>query len=86
MGRLHHAFTGTGAIALAAASAIDGTLASEMAGGVIRGRELNFSHASGGQALEARVSRNGDAWQVDEVVMTRTARPLMSGEVWVPLD
>ncbi|BAK77112.1 AcnD-accessory protein PrpF [Pseudogulbenkiania sp. NH8B] len=86
MGRLHHAFTGTGAIALAAACAIDGTLASEMAGGVIRGRELNFSHASGGQALEARVSRNGDTWQVDEVVMTRTARPLMSGEVWVPLD
>lgn len=86
MGRLHHAFTGTGAIALAAASAIDGTVASEVTGGVIRERELNFSHASGGQSLEARVSQHGADWQVDEVVMTRTARPLMSGEVWVPLD
>lgn len=86
MGRLHHAFTGTGAIALAAACAIDGTLASEIAGGVIRGRPLTFSHASGLQSLEARVSRNDGGWQVDEVAMTRTARPLMSGEVWVPLD
>ncbi|WP_024302809.1 2-methylaconitate cis-trans isomerase PrpF family protein [Pseudogulbenkiania sp. MAI-1] len=86
MGRLHHAFTGTGAIALAAACAIEGTLASEIAGGVIRGRALNYSHASGGQSLEARVSRHGTGWRVDEVVMTRTARPLMSGEVWVALD
>lgn len=86
MGRLHHAFTGTGAIALAAACAIEGTLASEEASGVIRGRQLSFSHASGGQSLEARVSQSDAEWRVDEVVMTRTARPLMSGEVWVALD
>jgi len=86
MGKLHHAYTGTGAIALAAAAAIKGTVVAEAIGQPWRGKPLTFSHASGRQTLEALVSRQGRSWHIDEVVMTRTARPLMRGEVFVPLD
>jgi len=86
MGRLHHAYTGTGAIALAAAAAIKGTIVAEAIGQPWRGKPICFSHASGRQTLEALVSREGRGWRIDEVVMTRTARPLMRGEVFVPLD
>ena len=46
---LHHAFTGTGAIALACACATEGTLPQQMAGAPVRGMPLSFSHASGKQ-------------------------------------
>ncbi|KMJ54727.1 hypothetical protein ACG97_00085 [Vogesella sp. EB] len=84
MGRLHHAYTGTGAIALAAAAAIDGTLVAEVCGGVVRGEALRFAHASGQQQLEARLSSTPAGWHIDEVVMTRTARPLLQGSLFLP--
>ncbi|TCP12428.1 2-methylaconitate cis-trans isomerase [Crenobacter luteus] len=84
MGKLHHAYTGTGAIALATAAAMKDTVVSDMLGQPWRGKPLPFSHASGTQTLEAIVKRHGRGWRVAEVVMTRTARPLMAGEVFVP--
>lgn len=85
MGKLHHAYTGTGAIALAVAAAIEGTLAAELCGGVVRGQALNFAHASGHQQLEAIVCAQNGSWHVDEVVMMRSARPLMQGTLFIPL-
>lgn len=84
MGRLHHAFTGTGAIGLAAAAALPDTLASRLLDAPAT--PLCFSHAAGSQTLSAVVSRSGSDWRIDEVVMTRTARPLMRGELFIPLD
>ncbi|KUM05531.1 hypothetical protein KIF53_09715 [Chromobacterium subtsugae] len=84
MDRVHHAYSGTGAIALACACAVDGTLPAELAGGAVRGMPLTFSHASGKQTLEAVLGRAELGWSVSEVVMTRTARPLMRGEVYIP--
>ncbi|RXZ42599.1 2-methylaconitate cis-trans isomerase PrpF family protein [Crenobacter cavernae] len=84
MGKLHHAYTGTGAIALAAAAAMKDTVVSDMLGQPWRDKPLPFSHASGTQSLEAVVKRHGRGWKVAEVVMTRTARPLMAGEVYIP--
>ncbi len=84
MGRLHHAYTGTGAIALAAAAAIKNTLAAELCGAPVRGQPFSFAHAGGSQTLEAIVQRHGRSWQVSEVVMTRHARPLMQGTLYIP--
>ncbi|AUH53582.1 hypothetical protein CXB49_08800 [Chromobacterium sp. ATCC 53434] len=84
--RLHHAYSGTGAIALACACAVEGTLAAELAGGAVRGMPLTFGHAGGQQTLEAVLGLGELGWTVDEVVMTRTARPLMRGEAFIPLE
>ena len=84
---LHHAFTGTGAIALACACATEGTLPQQMAGAPVRGMPLSFSHASGKQTVEAVLGHSVEyGWNISEVVMTRTARPLMRGEVYIPLE
>jgi hypothetical protein len=85
MGKLHHAYTGTGAIALAAAAGFKDTVVAGMLSQPLRGKALTFSHASGQQTLQAKLVRQGRGHQVTEVVMQRTARPLMVGEVLVPL-
>lgn len=85
MGQLHHAMTGTGAVALAAAAAIPGTLAHAL---MPRHRdgELVFGHPSGTLGVAAGVSQTDGNWRVDQVSMSRTARILMEGWVRVPRD
>ncbi|HEY9104879.1 PrpF domain-containing protein [Chitinimonas sp.] len=81
MGKLHHGFTGTGTIALAAAAALPGTLVADLLGGPLAARPLCFGHPSGINEIET-VLENG---RVVASRLTRSARVLMRGEVWVPL-
>ncbi len=83
MGRLHHAFTGTGSIALAVAAALPGTVVSEVAR-TLPGVPTRIGHASGVLAVGAVLERRGDAWHVDRAVMSRSARRLMDGTVYAP--
>ena len=83
MGRLHHAFTGTGSIALAVAAALPGTVVSEVAR-TLPGVPTRIGHASGVLAVGAVVERRGDDWHVDRAVMSRSARRLMDGVVFAP--
>jgi probable AcnD-accessory protein PrpF len=85
MGVLHHAMTGTGAVAIAAAAAIPGTIVHRVAppgadGGV------RFGHPSGTLKVGAEVCRHGEHWQVGKVKMSRSARRLMEGWVRVPAN
>lgn len=82
MGKLHHGFTGTGTIALAAAAALEGTLASAMLGAPLAGRPLRFGHPSGVNEIETVL----DGERVAASRLVRSARVLMRGEAWVPLD
>lgn len=84
MGRLHHAFTGTGSIALAAAAALPGTIVNEVAR-TLPGVATRIGHASGTLAVGAEVSRSDQGqWRVDKAVLSRSARRLMTGWVHVP--
>ena len=83
MGLLHHAMMGTAAVAIATASAIPGTLVNLAAGGGDR-TEVRFGHPSGTLKVGAEVSRQDGLWQVNKVNMSRSARILMSGQVYVP--
>ncbi|MFV0543719.1 MAG: 2-methylaconitate cis-trans isomerase PrpF [Marinicella pacifica] len=83
MGLLHHAMMGTAAVAIATASAIPGTLVNLATGGGDR-TEVRFGHPSGTLKVGAEVSRQDGHWQVDKVIMSRSARVLMSGQVHVP--
>jgi probable AcnD-accessory protein PrpF len=84
MGRLHHAFTGTGSVALAAAAALPGTVAAAMARPVKSGTPLRIGHTSGRLEVGAVVRQVNGTWTVDKAIMRRTARRLMQGEVLVP--
>ncbi|MFG6667889.1 2-methylaconitate cis-trans isomerase PrpF [Halomonas sp. HNIBRBA4712] len=82
MGKLHHAITGTGALAIAAAIAVEGTLARALTGD-LGSRQASLGHASGIVEVGATASHDGNAWQIDKAIMSRSARRLMEGAVLV---
>jgi probable AcnD-accessory protein PrpF len=93
MGQLHHAMTGTGAVAIAAAAAIPGTLVhrclrlAPVVGGDAHaptpGR-VCFGHPSGRLSVGAEAAEVDGGWVVKKVLMSRSARRLMEGFVRVP--
>jgi probable AcnD-accessory protein PrpF len=83
MGVLHHAMTGTGAVAIAAAAAIPGTVVSRVAPVGADGR-VKFGHPSGVLNVGAEASEKDGQWTVTKVMMSRSARRLMEGWVRVP--
>ena len=85
MGKLHHAMTGTGAVAIAVAAAIPGTLVARVLGAG-RHDELRFGHPSGTLAVGAHACEENGTWTVDKAIMSRSARRLMEGMVFVPAD
>jgi probable AcnD-accessory protein PrpF len=83
MGALHHAMTGTGAVALAAAAAVPGTIVSRIAP-VGAGGRVRFGHPSGMLSVGAEAREEAGQWEVRKVMMSRSARRLMEGWVRVP--
>lgn len=83
MGKLHHAMMGTAAVAIAAASAIPGTLVNLAAGGKERDA-VTFGHPSGTLRVGAKANQASGAWKIEQAVMSRSARILMEGWVRIP--
>ena len=90
MGPMHHALTGTGAIAMAVAAALPGTLvrqtidAARNASQPFVPEQLRIGHPSGVLTVGAQARFDGQQWQVAKVVVSRSARRLMDGQVFVP--
>jgi 2-methylaconitate isomerase len=82
MGKLHHAMMATCAVAIATAAAVPGTLVNQAAGGSAR-EAVRFGHPSGTLRVGAKAELKNDQWTVTKAIMSRTARVLMKGEVWV---
>ncbi|MEW7855163.1 2-methylaconitate cis-trans isomerase PrpF [Pseudomonas chlororaphis] len=83
MGRLHHAITGTGAVAVAVAAALEGTLVNRIVGD-IGDRQVRMGHTAGSVAVGAQTVLEQGRWRVDKAVMSRSARRLMEGWVRIP--
>ncbi|WP_394251140.1 2-methylaconitate cis-trans isomerase PrpF [Vibrio profundi] len=83
MGKLHHAMMGTAAVAIASAACIPGTLVNEAAGGGER-EYVEFGHPSGTLKVGATAFDEGGDWQIEKVIMSRSARIIMEGWVRVP--
>jgi hypothetical protein len=83
MGALHHAYTGTGAVALAVAAALPGSVVAQAARGGATDR-IRIGHVSGTLTVGAEVRRDGGDWAVTRALMSRSARRIMSGMVYVP--
>jgi probable AcnD-accessory protein PrpF len=83
MGKLHHAMTGTGAIALGVAAAIPGTVIHRLLGMTMN--RVRFGHPSGVMMVGAAVEHRDGTWVLMKAVMSRSARRLMEGNVFVPV-
>lgn len=85
MGQLHHAMMGTAAVAIAAAATTQGTLVNEAAGsGALT--EVRFGHPSGTLLVGGKTEQIDGRWQAKKVSMSRSARRIMVGDVFVPAD
>lgn len=85
MGKLHHAMMGTAAVAIGTAAAIPGTLVNLAAGGE-KLQSVIFGHPSGTLKVGAETQFDNGMWKVNKVSMSRSARKLMKGEVFIPSD
>ena len=83
MGALHHAYTGTGAVALAVAAALAGSVVA-LASAVGAAERVRIGHPSGRMTVGAEVKALNGEWTVTRALMSRSARCLMSGWVHVP--
>jgi hypothetical protein len=79
--RCHRAFAVTGAVAVATACAVPGTLAAELAGDVPFPRDITIEHPSGRIALHLASPPAGSE---PVVSLVRTARRIFDGAVYVP--
>ncbi|TXD97796.1 2-methylaconitate cis-trans isomerase PrpF [Psychrobacter frigidicola] len=89
MGQLHHAMMGTAAVAIAAAATTQGTLVNTVSQKQAGGGELNevrFGHPSGTLLVGGKTEQVDGRWQAKKVSMSRSARRIMVGEVFVPAD
>ena len=85
MGQLHHAMMGTAAVAIAAAASTQGTVVNQAAGsGELS--EVRFGHPSGTLLVGGATEQVAGRWQAKKVSMSRSARRIMVGEVFVPSD
>ncbi|HEV2269317.1 MAG TPA: 2-methylaconitate cis-trans isomerase PrpF [Steroidobacteraceae bacterium] len=85
MGKLHHAMTGTGAVAIAAAAAIPGTVVQRIAP-LSAQASVRFGHPSGTLRVGAEAVHQDGRWVIRKVIMSRSARRLMEGWVRIPAD
>ena len=87
-GRVHHAFTTTGMVNLAAMACIPGTIPYEIAGntGTDGKCSVSLGQPAGVVKIQALCSKKEcGEWYAEKVGLLRTARTLMSGYVHVPL-
>ena len=83
MDRVHNAVTLTGAMCLAVATCIDGTLAARFASKERRAQSIRVGNPSGIVEVGADVASDVDGWHARSASVLRTARLLMRGEVAV---
>ncbi|MCM3338962.1 PrpF protein [Paenibacillus sp. MER TA 81-3] len=84
MGALHKAHAVGGAMALAAACQIPGTIPSLLTSS--SGSAVRIGHPSGTMYAEAVVERKETDWHVIRAACGRTARRLMEGEAYIPVS
>ncbi len=85
MGKLHHAMMGTASVAIATAAAVTGTLVNQAAGGGAP-EAISFGHPSGTLRVGSKAELKDGEWLVSKAIMSRSARVLMQGWVWVPFE
>jgi len=81
--RVHEAIGVLGAVSVATACAIPGSVAAQVAQRKDNGRRIEVEHPSGFFTVDVEVER-GDSFVVRGAALLRTARKILRGEVFVP--
>lgn len=84
MGTIHRAVMVTGAMCLAAATLIEGSVANSLASHALDEKNIRLGNPSGVTVLGASVSRENGVWRVQSASVMRTCRRLMDGHVYHP--
>ncbi|MDO9707622.1 2-methylaconitate cis-trans isomerase PrpF family protein [Paracraurococcus lichenis] len=84
MERPHRAVPMTGAMGLAVACRIEGSIPQALARQGERPEEIRVAHPSGTLTVGAEVRQDNAGWHADSAVVFRTARRLMQGQVALP--
>ena len=84
LGQPHRAIPVTGALCIAATARIDGSLVSGMLDTACGSSELRLAHPSGVTNVDAQLERQDGTWYAASATISRTARRLMDGHVYVP--
>ena len=84
MERPHRAVPMTGAMGLAVACRIEGSIPHGLATKGARPEEIRVAHPSGSLSVGAEVRQDNAGWHADSAVVFRTQRRLMQGAVAVP--
>jgi 2-methylaconitate isomerase len=84
MERAHRAVPVTGALCLAVACRVPGTVARGLASAPAGGDPVRVGNPSGVVQVDAEVAATADGWRAGSASLYRTARTLMRGEVAVP--
>ncbi len=84
MERAHRAVPMTGAMGLAVACRIEGSIPQSVATRGPRPEEIRVGHASGMVAVGAEVRLGNNGWHAESAVVFRTQRRLMQGQVAIP--
>jgi len=86
--RVHEAIGVLGAVSVATACAVPGTVASRIGGPTAAAgpRRLEIEHPTGFFTVEMDVTGSGGDLRVNRSALLRTARKLMRGEVFVPAN
>lgn len=81
--RVHHAFTGTGAINLACAAKIPGTIPFNIINNNLNKNPISIGHPQGIIQVDANVEYNtSEKWVIKSSGFIRTAKTIMSGHVY----
>ena len=85
MGELHKAYAGTGAICTAGAARIEGTVVHEVLSRSALGmNQIRLGHPGGVMTVGVEIEKKGNTYNYKEAVLSRSARRLMEGYVYVP--
>ena len=85
LGQPHRAIPVTGALCIAATARIDGSLVSRMLDTTCGSSDLRLAHPSGVTNADAQLERQDGTWYAASATISRTARRLMDGYVYVPV-
>ena len=85
LGQPHRAIPVTGALCIAATARIDGSLVSRMLDTTCGSSDLRLAHPSGVTNVDAQLERQDGTWYAASATISRTARRLMDGYVYVPV-
>lgn len=86
MQKPHKTYAVTGGICTAVAAQVPGSIVNKLSKTEEGSETLKIGHPAGIIEVQAEVKQNGDDYDVGRAALVRTARKLMEGHIYIPID